>query len=167
MKRTLALALVSMAAATTALAAPKPPPTIVLQPSDFAPAAKVTIVASATEGRSGFATYAYRTAKGPSEISISVVVLPSVGMAKSFYRETRADALSYPLQDRISLPRYGEQQFSDFGAAGTQLIVRTNRVVWVLGQRTIVKNHDLTKAEAIVEYKRYAPKQQRRVGKGK
>jgi len=170
MKRSLlgfALVLVSIVVASSALgAAPK----IVLQKSDFAPAAGARILQSGAEGKSGFASYAYRTGSRPNEIASSVAVLSSVARAKALFRESKSDALSFPGQQRIKLPPYGDEQFADFGGAGSQLIVRKNRTVWALILQTSLtrggQTHDLTKAEATAEYKTYAPKQQRRVRNG-
>jgi hypothetical protein len=172
MKRSLltfALVLVSLLAASSALAA-APPPKVILQLSDFAPAAKARVTQSGPSGKgSGFAEYEYLAGSRPMELSVSVATLPSVQMAKAFFKELKNDELSFPGQQLITLPRYGDEQLANFGGAGSQLIVRKNRVVWQIALQTVVASgpkYVRTKAQATAEYKKYAPKQQRRVGNG-
>lgn len=159
-----ALMLATTIAVSTALAAP---PQIVLQKSDFAPAAKARLLQGEAAGKGGFANYAYVTRGRPNELAVSVAVLPSIGRAQALFVEFRRDALAFPGQQQLRLPSYGATQFATFGRAGSQLVVRTGHIVWMLDLQTFLTRggttHELTKAEAIAEYKTYAPKQQLRV----
>ena len=168
MERTfLAVLVLAMTIAVgAALAAPPP---IVLQKSDFALAAKARLLQGEAAGKGGFANYAYVTRGRPNELASSVAVLRSTAQAKALFAEFKRDALSFPKQQRLTLPPYGHEQVATFGRAGSQLIVRTRHIVWMLDLQTFLtrggRTHELTKAEAIAEYRTYAPKQQVRVGR--
>ena len=87
----------------------------------------------------------------------------------AMFKELRSDML--PIVPKLKLPRHGDEQVANHSVlGGSQLIVRKGSVVWVLEFQTYMvrddQTHELTRAEAIAEYKRYAPKQQRRVGSG-
>jgi hypothetical protein len=159
--------------ATSALAAavPNKAKTLVLQKSDFpANATAKTTGGSTNAYGSGYGvTFQYRTGSKPNELSNSVAVWKSRSLAVQMFREARSEM--GPAIPRLKLSRYGDEQVAGFHVlGGSQLIVRTGSTVWVLELQTIVtrggQTHELTKAEAIAEYKRYAPKQQRRVGNG-
>lgn len=168
MKRTF-LAVLVLAMTIVVGAALAAPPPIVLQKSDFAPAAKARLLQGEAAGKGGFANYAYVSRGRPNELSSSVAVLPTTGQARALFEEFKRDALSFPKQQRLALPQYGEEQVATFGRAGSQLIVRTRRVIWMLELQTFLtrggRTHELTKAEAIAEYRTYAPKQRVRVGR--
>lgn len=143
---------------------------LVLQKSDFpkSAAARVTIQGR-TPGGGGFATFAYQTGSAPNELSVSVAVVPTRAMAVALFNEFKSDVPA--IVRRIQLPKYGDEQFAYFHVAqGSSLVVRKNAVVWAFELQTFLtrggKTHELTMAEAIAEYKRYAPKQKRRVGAG-
>lgn len=144
---------------------------LVLQKSDF-PRGTVARDGGGTVSAagSGYAvTYLYRSAGGPRELAASVAVFKSRSVAVEMFEETRAELGS--AVPRLTLPRYGEQQVANFSPlGGSRLIVRTGSVVWVLELETAVtrggRTHELTKAEAIAEYRIYAVKQQRRIAKG-
>jgi hypothetical protein len=164
-------AVLAMLIATSALAAgaPNKAKTLVLQKSDFPPG---TVAkdggGSASAAGSGYGiTFHYRTAGKPNELSASVAVFKSKSLAVQMFRDSRSEMA--PAVPKLTLPRYGDEQVANFSViGGSQLIVRKGSVVWVLELQTFLtrggQTHELTKAEAIAEYKRYAPKQQRRVG---
>jgi hypothetical protein len=166
-------AVIAAVFATTAIAAgaPNKAKTLVLQKSDFPPG---TVArdgqGSASSAGSGYGiTFNYRTAGNPNELSASVVVLKARSLAVQTFRDYRSDMSS--IVPKLTLPRYGDEQVANFSfIGGSQLIVRKGSVVWVLELQTFLtrggQTHELTKAEAIAEYKRYAPKQQRRIGNG-
>jgi hypothetical protein len=162
-------AVVTLAGASAAAAAPpNKAKALVLQKSDF-PRGVVAKDGggSATAAGSGYGvTYLYQTAGKPNELSVSVAVFRSRALAEQLFAETKAElGTAVP---KLKLPRYGDQQVADFSSlGGSRLIVRTGAVVWVLELQTSVtrggQTRELTKAEAVAEYLRYAPKQQRRV----
>lgn len=143
---------------------------LVLQKSDFPKAAAVRVTLQGrTPGGGGFATFEYLTGSAPNELSVSVAVVLSRAIAVAFFNDLKSDRPA--LVRRIQLPKYGDEQLAYFGVAGgSSLIVRKNAVVWAFELQTFLtrggKTHELTMAEAIAEYRRYAPKQQRRVGAG-
>ena len=166
---TAAAVLVATVVATGALAAAtaKDARQLVLRKSDFPAGAR----ASATGGdATGYSvTWNYRTGAKPNEISSGAGSFKSSGIAKAAFREVTSDL--GPLAKRIQLPKYGDEQLATFHVVGgSQLIVRKGAVLWVLELQTLLTrggvSHELTKAEAIAEYKRLAPKVQRRVGTG-
>lgn len=176
MKRTILAAVVAFAAmllVTSSLAAatPNKAKTLVLQKSDF-PAGTIAkpVGGSSSAAGSGYAvTFYYRTRGKPNELSASVIVLKSRSVAVRTFRELRSEMI--PAIPKLKLPSYGDEQVANHSVlGGSQLIVRRGSVVWVLEFQTFVtrggQTHELTRAEAIAEYKRYAPKQQRRVGNG-
>jgi hypothetical protein len=157
--------------ATGALAAatPNKAKTLVLQKSDFPPGtvAKHGGGSASTAGSGYGITFQYRTGGKPNELSASVVVLKSKSLAVQTFRDYRSDMSS--IVPKLALPRYGDEQVANFSViGGSQLIVRKGSIVWVLELQTFLtrggQTHELTKAEAIAEYKRYAPKQQKRIG---
>jgi hypothetical protein len=157
--------------ATSALAAgtPNGAKTLVLRKSDFPPGTVARDGSGAANAAaSGYGiTFDYRTAGKPNQLSAAVVVLKAKSLALQAFRDYRADMS--PIVPKLALPRYGDEQVANFSViGGSQLIVRKGSIVWVLELQTFLtrggKTHELTKAEAIAEYKRYAPKQQRRVG---
>jgi hypothetical protein len=172
MLRSLASALAFVVAATGAAAALAAPPNkakaLALQKSDFPPS---TLARNAggtvSAGGSGYGvTYLYRTAGKPNELSVSVAVFGSRAVARQMYAESKSEVGSATA--RLKLPRYGDEQVADFSPlGGSRLIVRTGSVVWVLELQTIVGSRELTKAEALAEYRRYAPKQKRRIEAGR
>jgi hypothetical protein len=163
-------ALIAMLAAAAALAAPpNKAEALALQKSDF-PAGTVVRPGggSATATGSSYAvTFQYRTGTKPNELSAFVAVSPGRGVATAMFRELKSEmGLGVP---KLKLPPYGDEQVADFSPlGGSRLLVRKGSVVWALELQTFLtrggRTHELTKAEAIAEYKRYAPKQQRRVG---
>lgn len=174
-RRSILLAAVVLAAAfaaTAALAAaPNTAKLLVLLKSDFPSGAVAKDGSgSATAAGSGYGvTYLYRTAGKPNELSASVAVFKSRSLAVQMFKEYRGEMSS--AAPKLKLPRYGEEQVADFSVlGGSRLIVRTGSVVWVLELQTFLtrsgQTHELTKAEAIAEYARYAPKQQSRVREG-
>jgi hypothetical protein len=163
-----AVALVALGAVSAAPAAPaNPAKTLALQKADF-PRGTVARNPSATVSAAGSGygvTYRYRTAGKPNELSVSVAVFKSRAVAAQLFRESKAELGS--ATPRLQLPRYGDEQVAGFHVlGGSQLIVRTGSVVWVLELQTIVGSRELTKAEALAEYRRYAPKQKRRIEAG-
>lgn len=163
------LAVAAQLGATTAqAAAPNKAKTLVLQKADF-PRATVAKDGggSATASGSGYGvTYLYETAGKPNELSASVAVFKSRSLAVQMFRESR-DELGSAVP-KLKLPRYGDEQVADFSVlGGSRLIVRTGSIVWVLELQTFLtragRTHELTKKEAVAEYRRYAPKQQRRI----
>jgi hypothetical protein len=83
------------------------------------------------------------------------------------FRELRDEMA--PGVPKLELPRYGDEQAANFSVlGGSQLVVRKGSVVWAIELQTIVtrggQTHDLTRAEAVAEYKKYGPKQQLRIG---
>ena len=94
---------------------------------------------------------------------MAVAVFKSKSVAVQMFRDYRSEMT--PGIPKLTLPRYGDEQAANFSVlGGSQLIVRRGSVVWVLELQTFMTEHELTKGEAIAEYKRYAPKQQRRIG---
>jgi hypothetical protein len=141
--------------------------TYVLRKGDFPAGAKVS--ASFGEATAAGGTWNYRRGGKPFEISSTAGVFPTVAVARAGFKEVTSDV--GPLVARIRLPRYGDEQFATFHVAGgSQLIVRKGRVLWMLELQTFLTrggvSHELTKAEAIAEYRRFAPTVQRRVGNG-
>lgn len=160
---------VATVVATTALgaASAKDARQMVLQKSDFPPGARASAKGGDAMGYS--VTWNYRTGTKPNQISSSAGVLPNRTTARAGFREFTSDL--GPLARRIQLPKYGDEQVATFHVLdGSQLIVRKNTVVWALILQTFLTRggvtHELTKAEAIAEYKRLAPKMQSRVGNG-
>ncbi len=168
-----ALAVVAAVVATSALAAgaPNRAKTLILQKSDFPPGttAKNAAGDASAEGSGYSVTFHYRTRGKPRELSASVVVFKSRSLAVAMFKEFRSDML--PIVPKLRLPRYGDEQAANHSVlGGSQLIVRRGSVIWVLEPQTFLthggKTYELTRPEAIAEYKRYASKQQRRVGNG-
>jgi hypothetical protein len=158
-------AVLTAAITTTALAASaaKDPKTMVLQKSDFPAGARLTAKHSDAGGL--LVTYRYRTGSKQAELSSFVAVLPSRKLAVSAYRELRSDVLD--IERRLTLPKYGDEQVAGYlPITDGQLIVRKGNTVWALILGAVIGTPELTTAEAIVEFKRYGPKQMRRVGSG-
>jgi hypothetical protein len=168
--KTFALALVAaaaLAAGAAAATAAKDARQLVLQQSDLPAGARATVKGG--DARGFGVTYAYRSGGKPNEISAAALVLPSRAAARAAFADLTGDIGSYVT--RIRLPRYGDEQVSTFhSAGGSQLIVRRGAVVWTLELQTFLiragEEHELTRAEGIAEYRRLAPKIQRRVGNG-
>jgi hypothetical protein len=165
----LATLIAAVAAATATAAAPNKAKTLVLQKADF-PAGTVAKPAGGTvsSAGSGYAVaFHYRSAGKPNELSSFVAVLPSRSAAVQAFRELRDEMA--PGVPKLELPRYGDEQAANFSVlGGSQLVVRKGSVVWAIELQTIVtrggQTHDLTRAEAVAEYKKYGPKQQLRIG---
>jgi hypothetical protein len=167
---TAAAALVAVALSATALAgaAAKDPKTMVLQKADFPAGAGARLTAkhgaSSAAGSGYYVTYRYKTGSKPRELSSFVTVTKSRSLAVAVFRESKNDTIS--TSSRIVLPKYGDEQLATFlGLDGGQLIVRKGNTVWLLKAEYLL-DPGLTKAEAIAELKRYAPKQMRHVGNG-
>lgn len=162
-------ALVAAALTTTALAAgtAKNPKTMVLQKSDLPAGARVinkyTEGGASGAGAGYYITYRYKSGSKTRELASYAFVFKNASLARALYRELKTDV---PNQTKLVLPKYGDEQLAGYrGFDGGGLIVRKNTVVWSL---TIGYDVDigLTKAEALAELKRYAPKQMKRVGSG-
>ena len=165
-----AIVLVATAIAAPAFAASagKDPSSMVLQKSDFAAAAGARLTAkhrnASAAGSAYYVTYRYKTGSKPRELSSFVLVTKSRSLAVAAFREYRSGASSSA--SRIVLPKYGDEQLATFeGLDGAQLIVRKGNAVWLLKAEHLL-DPGLTKPEAVVELKRYAPRQMRRVGNG-
>lgn len=160
-----------VSASAVAAGAPNKAKALVLQKSDFPPGTTTSMAAgdASSEGSGYTVTFHYRTAGKPNQLTASVVVVKSRDLAVQTFREFRGDMI--PIVPKLNLPRYGDEQAANFSTlGGSQLIVRKGSVIWVLELQTFFtrggRTREMTKAEAIAEYKRYGPKQQRRVGKG-
>ncbi len=158
-------------AATAVAAAPvNKAKALMLQKSDF-PAGTTVKSASGDASAAGsgwVATFHYKSGQ-PVELTIAVTVFKSRALAVELFRELKGDMI--PLVPKISLPKYGDEQVANHSVlGGSQLIVRKGSVIWMFEPQTFMtrggKTYELTRAKAIAEYKRYAPKQQRRVGNG-
>jgi hypothetical protein len=165
---TAAAALVAAALSTTALAGAvaNDAKKLVLQQKDFPAGAKLTVKhGQSTAAVSGYyVTYRYKTGSKPRELSSFVSVFKSRSMAVAGYRELKSNAST--AASKIVLPKYGDEQVATFqGLDGGELIVRKGNTFWLLKAEYLLEP-GLTKAEAIAELKRYAPKQMRRVGSG-
>jgi hypothetical protein len=154
--------------ATTALAAStaKSPKTMVLQKSDFPAGARVinkyTSGAASAAGAGYYITYRYKSGSKTRELASFASTWNSSSLARFGFRELKTDVP----RTKLVLPKYGDEQIAGFlGLDGGMLVVRKNTVVWSL---KIEYDLDigLTKAEALAELKRYAPKQMKRVGSG-
>ncbi len=72
---------------------------------------------------------------------------------------------------RISVPSYGDQHYARHDPAGgegigvMELLVRTRTFIWLLNVQ-VERRPAAPKAQLLAELKRYAQKQQRRVGAG-
>lgn len=174
MKRSLLLllvALVTVGAAGAHAAAANKAKTLALQKSDF-PRGTLARHGSGNVSAAGSGygiTYLYQTSGEPNELSVSVAVFASRSVATQMFREFKAELGS--ATPRLKLPRYGDEQIADFSPlGGSRLIVRAGSVVWVLELQTLLtrggQTRELTRAGAIAEYRRYAPKQQRRIREG-
>jgi hypothetical protein len=160
-----------LATGAAAAGSPNKAKTLVLQKSDFPPGTAIgTSGGSASAAGSGWGvTFRYKTNGKPNELSASVAAVKSKSLAVQMFRDLKSEM--GPAIPKLTLPRYGDEQAANFSVlGGSQLIVRKGSVVWVLELQTFLtrggQTHELTKGEAIAEYKRYAPKQQRRVGNG-
>lgn len=160
--------LVAAALTTTALAAStaKNPKLLVLQKSDFPAGAKVvnkyTSGASSAAGAGYYITYRYKSGSKTRELASFASTWNSSKLARLGFRELKTDVLG----TKVVLPRYGDEQVAGWlGPDGGMLVVRKNTVVWSLKIEYDI-DIGLTKAEALAELKRYAPKQAKRVGSG-
>jgi hypothetical protein len=163
-------AVVAATMATTALAASaaKNPKTLVLQKSDFPAGArlikKYSAGASSSGGAGYYATYQYKSGAKTRQLSSSALVFKGASLATTAFKYFKSDTIK--TATKLTLPKYGDEQFATFlGLDGGELFVRKNTVVWSLKIEYDI-DIGLTKAEALAELKRYAPKQMKRVGSG-
>jgi len=172
MTRTILAAVAVALAATmtaTALAAGtlKNPKTMVLQPSDFLPAkarvlSKYTSGASSQGGAGYTVTYRYTSGSATREVQSSVVVMKSRSLAGEAYRFFKGEVNK--AASKLTLPKYGDEQFATYFFGEGELHVVRNTVLWVLTVR--YDSDSLTKAQAIAELKRFGSKAMKRVGSG-
>src|SRR4051812_16401964 len=147
----LALAIVVLAAAVSAAAAPRDPKGLVLQPSDFPagtrPGSAYGINGPATRMYS--ATFSIRAGdlKREEDVQIELWVAKDAATAKDAYQQTLATytgkgpkigafAKAFKGQAVLKLPRYGDEQFADYlpnpQRPHGQLVVRKGEIVWYL-----------------------------------
>ena len=175
--------IVAVTAAAAAVGASKDPKALVLQKADLpATAAKGPsfAVAPSTFGDREFTVYYNLRVAGREEVVTSEVAVSRAGeKAKAGYRLMLAAYTAYPGMSPLTLSLYGSEQRPEFQAAEGRavLVVRKDAVVWhlevescnarspagCLGGRTPPK---LTKAQAVSELRKYARKQQARIGNG-
>jgi hypothetical protein len=155
---------------TTALArgTANDPRALVLQKSDFPTGARLTRkqADNNAQWRAYFVTHRFRGGSQMLDLrSWAIVTSPRV--ARTVFRGQRADLAGNP---RIVLPRYGDEQIAVVAREDNegQLWVRKGGAVWGMSVNTAgVGNWGLiTKAEAVAQLRRYAPKQMTRVGRG-
>jgi hypothetical protein len=140
---------------------------LVLQKSDLPGGAR----ASNRDGEPAAASVTWNYVRGgkPYEVTSTAGVAGTAAMARIAFREGTSDL--GPLIRKIQLPKYGDEQLATFHlVGGSMLVVRKGGVIWSLHLQTIVtrggQTHELTRAEAIAEYRRFAVRVQRRVGNG-
>ena len=97
----------------------------------------------------------------------SWAIVMSPRLAAAAFRQQRTDLAG---ERKIALPRYGDEQVAALAREDNegQLWVRKGGTVWGMSVNTAgVGNWGLiTKAEAVAQLKRFAPKQMKRVGSG-
>lgn len=182
-KRLVAVAcVVAMAVATAAVAAarPKDPKTLVLQKADF-PAGTVkgpsATAAPSTFGDREFTVY-YNVRAGKREkvVTSDVAVSGAGRRAAAGYRIMLAAYTGLPKSSPLKLPPYGDEQRAEYQPDPGRgvLVVHRKNVVWKLvvedcgplspaGCLGGVTPPKLTRAQALAELKKYAPKQERRL----
>ena len=154
--------------ASVALAAGAADPrTLVLQKADFPAGARQTMKQADKDPQqsSYFVSYRFKGTKMLDLTSWAIVMSPR--LATAAFRQQRADLVG---ERKVALPRYGDEQIAVLAREDNegQLWVLDGATVWGMSVNTAgVGNWGLiTKAEAVVQLKRYASKQMKRVGSG-
>ena len=185
-----AAVLIAAVATTAAMAAgsAKGPKKLVLRPSDFpsGTTGAQTFTAPGTIGKSYSITFNFHAGTREEEVTSEVTVATNAANAAHVYAIVVGGNTGLEGDTIVRLPSYGDRQTADFflgplrgGArrARGEVIVRRRNVVWQLTVESCgpyapagclggVTPPDLTKAQAIAELKKYAPKQKARVGNG-
>jgi hypothetical protein len=166
--------LLALVLAATALAVPsasQDPSRLILARSDFAAGAKYTwgrmpanyIKALDKSGIKAKAAYYYVDLGGGHFVSGIVTTTGSASQAQNLYRLSKAD-MQTSKRTPIRLPSYGDEQIALVPTKivdKVELLVRKNGMVWEVEALLGVP-----KATLIAEIKKYASKQQRRIGAG-
>lgn len=171
-----------LAAGAFAAAGAKSPKLLVLQKADVPSGATRqplgAVVAGAT-AKVFTVTFNFRNGAREEEVTNLVASASSAANAETEYRLHVGGETGFKGDTVLRLPAYGDEQYADFNPARArgELIVRKGNVVWTLtvencstlspygcvGGTTPPK---MTKAQALSELKRYAPKEKARVGGG-
>jgi len=189
-RTTLALAVAAALLATAAAAAGKDPKTLALRKADF-PAGAVQFPVPDPTVRGPLSsfysvTFNFKQGGGEEEVTSYVNVSKNADTAKGVYRMQVALNSGLPGTTVVKLPAYGDQQYSAFlkgpkrggySRDRAELVVRKGLVVWELAAESCGPwapygcnwgrtPPNLTKAQALAELRRYAPKVKARVGSG-
>jgi hypothetical protein len=169
----LAVAAVTVAAiAGTALAASavKDPMRLILTRADVAGAKQTVQQAPIDTGgvRGKFAGYSYYFMRGQLEglqVAGGVYAVESAAQAQKVFASLQRQPGGTSPGTKVQLPRYGDQQIAWHKASASyaKALVRKNTVVW---QVEIVGTGSFAPVDELAELKKYALKQQRRVGSG-
>ena len=173
----------ALAVTAVAVAAPKDPKTLVLRKADL-PANAVkgpsATASPSTFGDREFTVYYNVRAAGREEVVTSdVAASGGAKRASAGYRVMLATYTGFPGVSALKLPAYGDEQRAEYQPEPGRgvLVVRKRNVVWQLvvedcgpqspaGCLGGVTPPKLTRAQALAELRKYAPKQKRRVSNG-
>jgi hypothetical protein len=181
--------LLGIAVAATAGAAVKDPSAMILRQSDLPGATyeaeadlddylKKPLQAAGLSGKAAqYYSVSYSQQKGSLKVSGVALTVASAAEARRVFAITKKarDAFVRKLGTRdwtpVSVPSYGNEQRArvsppgDEGIANAELIVRKNTAIWLL-YVTLERRPKPAVAEIVSDLKRFAAKQQRRVGSG-
>jgi hypothetical protein len=181
--------LLAIAVAATAGAAVKDPSAMILRQSDLPGATyeaeadlddylKKPLQAAGLSGKAAqYYSVSYSQQKGSLKVSGVVLTVASAAEARRVFAITKKarDAFVRKLGTRdwtpVSVPSYGNEQRARLsppgneGIANAELIVRKSTAVWLL-YVTLERRPKPAVAEIVSDLKRFAAKQQRRVGSG-
>lgn len=160
----------SLAAGALAASAAKDPMRLILTRSDVAGAKQTIQQAPIDTGgvRGEFAGYSYYLTRGQQQglqIAGGVYAVESAAQARKVFASLQRQPGGTSPGTKVKLPRYGDQQIAWHKASASyaKALVRRNAVVW---QVEIVGTGSFAPVDELTELKKYAAKQQRRVGGG-
>jgi hypothetical protein len=152
---------------------------LALRQQDFPPSARraaqnenrSALLPGGGTGQAYATTFDFREGSRTKAVGLIVITAPTVAIARRVYSTYVADArrTASPMST-LTLPALGDQQYaalvglSVLHEASAVVTVRRKTVVWQLQVSSIRNPFGYTRAEALVELKKYATKQQRRVG---